>query len=112
MDGHRGTGGGGGQEQGGIVAELKSQLPNVMYAVRLRTMSRRRGARRGMYVCMYVCAYGSRWHGMHVQHISLLSCITYLVLSGDVRSLLQEERTKSGMAMKGCIMEGRPPHLQ
>ena len=36
------------------MAELKSQLPNVMYAGRLRTMSRHRGAGRGMYVCMYV----------------------------------------------------------
>ena len=36
MDGHRGTGGGGGQEQGWIAAELQSQLPNVMYAGRLR----------------------------------------------------------------------------
>ena len=54
MDGHRGTGGRDGQEQGGIVAELKSQLPNVMYAGRLGIMSRHRGAGRGMYVCMYV----------------------------------------------------------
>ena len=112
MDGHRGTGGGGGQEQGGIVAELQSQLPNVMYAGRLQTMSRHRGAGRGMYVCMYVCAYDSRWDGMHVQHISLLSCITYLVPDGDVRSLLQEERTDRGMATNDCMMEGRPPHLQ
>jgi hypothetical protein len=36
------------------VAELKSQLPNVMYAGRLRTMSRYRGAGRGRYVYMYV----------------------------------------------------------
>jgi hypothetical protein len=36
------------------VAELKSPLPNVMYADRLWTMSRHRGAGRGMYVCMYV----------------------------------------------------------
>ena len=58
MGGHRGTGGGDGQEHGGmIVAELKSPLPNVMYADRLRTMSRHRGAGRGMYVCMYVCMY-------------------------------------------------------
>ena len=58
---------------------------------------------------MYVCAYDSGWDGMHVQYISLLSCITYLVLGGDVRSLLQEERTGRGMAIKGCMMEGRPP---
>ena len=94
------------------MAELKSQLPNVMYAGRLRTMSRHRGAGRGMYVCMYVCAYDSRWDGMHVQHISLLSCITYLGLGGDVRSLLQKERTDRGMAIKGCMMEGRIPKLQ
>jgi hypothetical protein len=61
---------------------------------------------------MYVCAYGSRWDGMHVQHISLLSCITYIGLRGDVRSLLQEERTDRGMAIIGCIVEGRPLHLQ
>ncbi len=36
------------------MAELQSHLPNVMYAGRLRTMSRHRGAGRGMYVCMYV----------------------------------------------------------
>jgi hypothetical protein len=36
------------------VAELQSPLPNVMYAGRLRTVSRHRGAGRGMYVCMYV----------------------------------------------------------
>jgi hypothetical protein len=94
------------------VAELKSQQPNVMYAGRLRTISRHRGAGRGMYVCMYVCAYGSRWHGMHVQHTSLLSCITYLVLGRDVRSLLEKERTDRGMAIIGCTMEGRPPILQ
>ena len=64
------------------------------------------------YVCMYVCAYGSRWDGMHVQHMSLLSCIPYLVLRGDVRSLLQKERTGRGMALMGCIMEGRIPILQ
>jgi hypothetical protein len=61
---------------------------------------------------MYVCAYDSRWDGVHVQHMSLLSCITYRVLSGDVRSLLEEERTDRGMAPIGCIMEGREPHLQ
>ena len=61
---------------------------------------------------MYVCAYDSSWDGMHVQHISLLSCITYLALSGDVRSLLQEERTGRGLAIIGCSMEGRPPILQ
>ena len=61
---------------------------------------------------MYVCAYDSIWDGMHVQHISLLSCITYLGFSGDVRSLLQEERTESGTAPIGCNMEGRPSHLQ
>ncbi len=95
------------------MAELKSQLPNFMYAGRLRTMSRHRGAGRGMYVCMYVCAYDSRWDGMHVQHISLLSCITYIGgLSGDVRSLLQEERTKSSTAITGCNVEGRHPLLQ
>ncbi len=88
------------------MAELKSQLPNVMYADRLRTMSRHRGAGRGMYVCV------SRWDGMHVQHMSLLSCITYIGLSGDVRSLLQEERTGRGMAIIGCIVEGRGPILQ
>ena len=92
------------------MAELKSQLPNVMYAGRLRTMSRHRGA--GRVVCMYVCAYDSRWDGMHVQHISLLSCITYIGLSGDVRSLLEKERTGRGMALNGCNMEGRPPQLQ
>ncbi len=75
-------------------------------------MSRHRGAGRGMYVCMYVCAYDSRWDGVHVQHISLLSCITYLGLSGYVRSLLQEERTKSSMALTGCLMEGRIPPLK
>ena len=108
MDGHRGTGGGGGQEQGGIVAELQSQLPNVMYAGSLRP-SPVTGGRGG--VCMYVCAYGSRWDGMHVQQISLLSCITYIALGGDVRSLLQQERTGRGMAPIGCPMEGRPLHL-
>jgi hypothetical protein len=61
---------------------------------------------------MYVCAYDSGWDGMHVQHISLLSCITYPVLRGDVRSLLQKERTGRGMAMKGCIVEGRYSILQ
>ncbi len=61
---------------------------------------------------MYVCAYDSRWDGMHVQHMSLLSCITYLALRGDVRSLLQEERTGRGMATIGCPMEGRPLPLQ
>ena len=65
-----------------------------------------------MYVCMYVCAYDSRWDGMHVQHISLLSCITYPVLSGGVRSLLQEERTGRSPAITGCIVEGRVPPLQ
>ncbi len=60
----------------------------------------------------YVCAYDSGWDGMHVQHISLLSCIAYNVPGGDVRSLPQEERTKSGIAMIGCIVEGRPPLLQ
>ena len=60
-----------------------------------------------MYVCMYVCAYDSGWDGMHVQHISLLSCITYLGLRGDVRSLLEEERTGRGPAIIGCMMEGR-----
>ena len=65
-----------------------------------------------MYVCMYVCAYDSGWDGMHVQHISLLSCITYIGFSGDVRSLLQEERTDRGMALKGCTMEGRISPLQ
>ena len=65
-----------------------------------------------MYVCMYVCAYDSRWDGMHVQHISLLSCITYIVLGGDVRSLLQEERTGRSPAITGCSMEGRPSYLQ
>ncbi len=98
------------------MAELKSHLPNVMYAGRLRTMSRHRGAGRGMYVCMYVCmfvcAYDSRWDGMHVQHMSLLSCITYIGLGGYVRSLLQKERTDRGMAPKGCIVEGRPLILQ
>ena len=68
MDGHRGTGGGGGQEQGWIVAELKSQLPNVMYAGRLGPWPVT-GGRGG--VCMYVCAYDSGWDGMHVQYISL-----------------------------------------
>ena len=58
---------------------------------------------------MYVCAYD---RSIHVQHISLLSCITYIVLRGDVRSLLQEERTGRGMAIIGCTMEGRPPPLQ
>ena len=57
MDGHRGTGGGGGQEQGGIVAELQSQLPNVMYACRLGPCPVT-GARGG--VCMYVCMYAIR----------------------------------------------------
>ena len=61
---------------------------------------------------MYVCAYDSRWDGMHVQHISLLSCITYIGLSGDVRSLLEKERTGSSMATIGCTMEGRPLPLQ
>jgi hypothetical protein len=61
---------------------------------------------------MYVCAYDSRWDGMHVQHVSLLSCITYLVPDGDVRSLLEEERTGRGMAIIGCPMEGRPSRLQ
>ena len=66
-----------------------------------------------MYVCMYVCAYDSRWDSMHMQHISLLSCITsYIALGGDVRSLLQEERTGRGMAIIGCIVEGRPSILQ
>ena len=65
-----------------------------------------------MYVCMYVCAYDSRWDGMHVQHISLLSFITYISHSGYVRSLLEEERTDRGMAIKGCPVEGRPPQLQ
>ena len=65
-----------------------------------------------MYVCMYVCAYGSRWDGIHVQHISLLSGITYIVPGGEVRSLLQKERTSRSMAITGCIMEGRPPTLQ
>ena len=65
-----------------------------------------------MYLCMYVCAYDSRWDGMHVQHISLLSCITYIVLGGDVRSLLQEERTDRGMAITGCKMEGRVSPLE
>ena len=65
-----------------------------------------------MYVCMYVCAYDSRWDGMHVQHMSLLSCITYIVPGGDVRSLLEKERTKSSMAIIGCTMEGRIPPLQ
>ena len=53
MDGHRGTGGGGGQEQEWIVEELKSSLPNVMYAGRLRTMFPSPGGGEG-YVCMYV----------------------------------------------------------
>ncbi len=94
------------------MAELKSPLPNVMYADRLQTMSRHRGAGRGMYVCMYVCAYDSRWDGMHMQHISLLSCITYIVLRGDVRSLLEEERTGRSLATIGCSMEGRGSPLQ
>jgi hypothetical protein len=61
---------------------------------------------------MYVCAYDSRWDGMHVQHISLLSCITYNGLRGYVRSLLQKERTDRGMAIIGCPVEGRPIPLQ
>ena len=65
-----------------------------------------------MYVCMYVCAYDSGWDGMHVQHISLLSCITYIVLRGDVRSLLEKKRTKSGIAIPGCPVEGRISKLQ
>ena len=60
-----------------------------------------------MYVSMYVCAYDSRWDGLHVQHISLLSCITYIVPGGDVRSLLQKERTGRRMAITGCHFEGR-----
>ena len=64
------------------------------------------------YVCMYVCAYDSRWDGMHVQHISLLSCIAYIVPGRVVRSLLQEERTGRGPATTGCIVEGCIPHLQ
>ena len=91
------------------MAELKSQLPNVMYAGRLGPCPVT-GGRGG--VCMYVCAYDSRWDGMHVQHISLLSCITYIGLGGDVRSLLEKERTKSSMAIIGCKMEGRPILLQ
>ena len=65
-----------------------------------------------MYVCMYVCAYDSIWDGMHGQHMSLLSCITYTVPGGDVRSLLQEERTDRGIVIMGCIMEGHVPLLQ
>ena len=61
---------------------------------------------------MYVCVYDSRWNGMHVQHISLLSCITYIVLRGDVRSLLEEDRTDRGMAIPGCPVEGRVSPLQ
>jgi hypothetical protein len=95
-----------GREEG--VAELQLQPPNVMYAGRLRNMSRHRGAGRGVYVC----AYDSRWDGVHVQHISLLSRITYIVPGGGVRSLLQKKRTGRGMALTGCIMEGRPPPLQ
>ncbi len=61
---------------------------------------------------MYVCAYDSRWDGMHVQHISLLSCIAYNVPGGSVRSLLQEERTGLSIAINGCLMEGGPSKLQ
>jgi hypothetical protein len=51
MGGHRGTGGGVGQEQGWIVAEMKSQLANVMYPGPCPVTGGRGG------VCMYVCMY-------------------------------------------------------
>ena len=61
-------------------------------------------------VCMYVYTIVD---GMACMcSIYLLSCITYLALRGDVRSLLQEERTDRGMAIPGCMMEGRIPQLQ
>ena len=76
------------------------------------TMSRHRGAGRGMYVCMYVHTIVDGTACMCSIHMSLLSCITYLVPGGDVRSLLQKERTGRSMAIIGCMMEGRPLQKQ
>ena len=60
---------------------------------------------------MYVCAYDIIRDGMHVRHISL-SCITYIVLRGDVRPHLEQERNRLGLAPIGCTVQSRPPILQ
>ena len=51
--GHRGTGGGGGEEQGGIVGEGEENIRRETLCTSVgRDM---RWAERCMYVCMYVC---------------------------------------------------------
>jgi hypothetical protein len=59
---------------------------------------------------MYVCAYDTMY-GMRHMYLSIC-CVTYIVLSGHVGPLLQEEGADSCVAIMGGQMKGRMAILQ
>jgi hypothetical protein len=94
--GHRGTGGGGGEEQGWIVGEGEYlRKYETICTVADRGVSGHRGAG-GVCMCtgLHACA-------VYIYYLS----IAYHVCSCDVSPLLQKQGTDVVMAIKGCNVQ-------
>ena len=95
--GHRGTGGGGGEDQEGwIVGEGKYTVCTKRYVRWKIGKCQVTGGREGVCMC-------TGWHAcaVYIYHLS----IAYLGYSCDVSALLQEQGADVGMAITGCNVQ-------
>ena len=101
--GHRGTGGGVGEEQRWIVGEGEYTVWTKRYVRWQIRVCQVTGGRGGVCMC-------TGWHAYAV-YIYYLS-ISYIVCSCDVSALLQEQGAGAVMAITGCTVQCSIAKLQ